>query len=96
MIDRYTFTSPDRSFPDRWILPLSRDSNGLGDAPMNQTRLPMDHPVMQWKPTAQKLKELRMMCVWMRIECNAWNWRFGPCCGLDSMDRLARCKRLKA
>lgn len=53
----------------------------------------MDHPVLQWKPTPGELKELRKKCVWMGIECCAWNWRYGPSCGLDSMDRLTRCKR---
>lgn len=61
---------------------------------MTHSRLPIDHPVLQWKPTRQELKELRRQCVWMKIECNAWSWTIsGPSCGLDSMNKLSRCKR---
>jgi hypothetical protein len=57
------------------------------------SRLPLDHPALLNRPTERELKEELRRCTWMRIECNAWRWHFGPCCGLDSMDKLNRCKR---
>jgi len=33
----------------------------------------MDHPVLLWKPTPGEIKELRKKCIWMGIECCAWN-----------------------
>jgi len=73
--------------------PMSERDEPVGHTSIPVSRLPWDHPVRLYRPGPDELKALRKKCIWMRIECNAWRWHFGPHCGLDPMAHLTRCKR---
>jgi hypothetical protein len=75
---------------------VNTEKHSPADIDPKCSTLPMDHPVLNWKPDKLELREIRKKCIWMRIECNAWRYHDGPCCGLESMSRINRCKRIKS
>jgi hypothetical protein len=68
---------------------------GFDHSMVNACYLPPDHPVLLTGPSRKERKNSLSKCAWMRIECNAWRWRFGPTCGLTPMHELKECKWLE-
>jgi hypothetical protein len=75
-----------RSFPDQ-----PANSNELPETACstnNVSSLPLDQPVLLSRPPRKE----RVKCTWMRVECNAWRWHYGPMCRVAPMHDLEECK----